>query len=136
MKTVKVTKAQAVALADRTTDAYSVGRYNSWNAVAKVLLQQGYTPLAAEVILRSKITRWAADNSKADYGRTPAHDLLSYLKRHPGDVKRVLREKGLTSPMIQPTSPTGYQCRCLRCGESFTLKGSDTIRHQCLPEYA
>lgn len=129
-------RAQAVGLARRTKDAYSVSRYASWTAITKALLHHGYTPLAAEAILRSKITRWAADASSADHGRATARDLMIYLKRYPDVVERVLREEGLPSPMSLPTSPSGYQCKCLRCGESFPLKDSDTVRHKCPPEYA
>lgn len=42
---------------------YSEDRYQSWPAVAEMLLRRGYTPLEAEAIMRSKWTRWAADQS-------------------------------------------------------------------------
>jgi hypothetical protein len=94
---VKVTKAQVTALAKRTKDAWSVRYYASWAAVAKALLQRSYTPIAAEAILRSKLTRWAADTSAAPYGRVPARELLNYLDRFPNVVEELLREEGLAS---------------------------------------
>jgi hypothetical protein len=95
---VKFTKAQvAEKLAERTKDAWSTRYYASWTAVAKALLRRGYTPIAAEAILRSKLTRWAADKSTAPHGRVPARDLLSYLDRFPHEVTSLLREEGLAS---------------------------------------
>lgn len=40
---------------------YSEGNYRSWPAVAQMLLNRGYSPVEAEAIMRSKWTRWAAD---------------------------------------------------------------------------
>ena len=95
---MKFTKAQAAKkLAERTKDAWSIRYYTSWVGVAKALLQRGYTPIAAEAILRSKLTRWAADASAAPHGRVPVRDLLRYLDRFPNYVTDVLREEGLAS---------------------------------------
>lgn len=94
---MKITKTQVAVLAKRTADAYSVDRYASWAAIARALLQRGFTPIAAEAILRSKLTRWAADMSTAPHGRVPASDLLSYLDRFPKVVEDLLREEGLRS---------------------------------------
>lgn len=66
----------------RTRDAYSIDRFGSWLACARLLRDRGYTALEAEVILRSKIMRWAADHSQDDgrrYGRATAKDLARYL---------------------------------------------------------
>lgn len=75
---------QAKALAARTEDAYSFRRYASWPAVADALLNEGYSTAQTEEIMRSKITRWAADNSKASYGRATSLDVLRFLMtNHP-----------------------------------------------------
>lgn len=92
----RVTKMQAAALAERSKDAWSVKRYASWSAVAEALLRRGYTPIAAEAILRSKLTRWAAD-ARARHGRASAADLLRYLDRFPDYVTSLLYEEGLAS---------------------------------------
>lgn len=88
-------KTQAAKIAARTRDAYSVDRYASWQAVAAALLRRGFTPGAVEAILRSKITRWAADYSKAPHGRATAPDVLRCLDRNPRYAEDVLREQGL-----------------------------------------
>lgn len=69
----------ARALAERTADAYSWGRYRSWEAVAALLLARGYNAREAEAIMRSKWTRWAGDMSGARYGRIPAKAVGVYL---------------------------------------------------------
>jgi hypothetical protein len=88
-------KRQAAAIVARTSDAYSAGRYASWKAVAAALLRRGFTPVAVEALLRSKLTRWAADYSKAPYGRATSRDVLRCLDRNPGFAQDVLREEGL-----------------------------------------
>jgi hypothetical protein len=90
-----VIKTQAATIAARTRDAYSVDRYASWQAVAAALLRRNYTPVAVEALLRSKITRWAADYSKAPRGRATSADVLRCLDRNPGFAEDVLREEGL-----------------------------------------
>lgn len=71
----------AQALAAKTADAYSAARYASWPACAAYLLRAGFSEREAEAILRSKHTRWAADESRARYGRVSARDLQRYLER-------------------------------------------------------
>lgn len=92
----KAEKSLAAKIAARTHAAYSADRYASWQAVAAALLRRGFTPVAVEAILRSKITRWAADYSRAPHGRATAPDVLRCLDRNPRYVEEVLREEGLT----------------------------------------
>jgi hypothetical protein len=73
----------AERVANRTQDAYSVDRYRSWLACAKLLHGRGYTEREIETIMRSKIMRWAADWSSKPHGRATAADLASYLDREP-----------------------------------------------------
>ena len=89
--------AEARELAKRTKDAYSYKRYASWYACADALLKRGYTVPAAAVILRSKITRWAADAAHARDGRATSKDLLRYIDAHDKDIRFVLDEEGLAS---------------------------------------
>ena len=70
----------ATAIAERCSDAYSVGRYRSWSAVAKMLARRGFDAREIEAILRSKWTRWAADWShNPRYGQATAADLDRFL---------------------------------------------------------
>lgn len=69
----------AAALAERTSDAYSVPAYASWNACAATLLRRGFSTIESEAILRSKWMRWAADASTARYGRATSRDLDRFL---------------------------------------------------------
>lgn len=66
-------------LARQTEDAYSYGRYPSWKAVIAMLLRRGYSEREVEAILRSKWTRWAADQSDRPYGRVPAQALIDFI---------------------------------------------------------
>jgi hypothetical protein len=77
----ELTETRAQRVADRTKDAWSVERYGAlrWRACAKMLLARGFTEREAEAILRSKWTRWAADNSKHPYGYTTSADLSRYI---------------------------------------------------------
>lgn len=72
---------QAQRIADHTKDAWSYERYGAtrWRACARMLLARGFTEREAVVILRSKWTRWAADNSRHPYGYTTSADLSRYL---------------------------------------------------------
>jgi hypothetical protein len=97
VKKVGVTKAQIAALAESTADAYSADSYASWSAVAGALLRRGYTAAQAESIMRSKLTRWAADQANSRDGRATANDLLRFLDRCPDEVPSLLREEGLAS---------------------------------------
>lgn len=63
-----LTSAQAVA--KRCADAYSADRYASWSEVARILLKMGFTEAEAEAVMRSKITRWAADSAEFSLGAT------------------------------------------------------------------
>lgn len=69
----------ALALAQKTADAYSYDRFRSWNSVARLLLGRGYTMREAEAIMRSKWMRWAADNATASYGKIPARVIIEYM---------------------------------------------------------
>jgi hypothetical protein len=83
-------------LANRTEDAYSVDRYRSWLGCARLLLKT-YSEKEAEVILRSKHMRWAADAHSAPWGNVPTTALAKHLKdkanrRH---IKDMFKEEGL-----------------------------------------
>lgn len=78
-------KSRAAALAAKTADAYSVDRFSSWKAVAEALLRAEYSEEQAEAILRSKFTRWAADQADARYGRATAADMMRLLERTKND---------------------------------------------------
>src|SRR5262249_31202903 len=80
---------QAALLAQNTEDAWSFAHYASWHAVALALLKRGYSSTNAEMILRSKLTRWAAVQSTPK-NKATANDLLRYIDAHPEDVARVL----------------------------------------------
>ena len=95
-KCVAVSPSQVQALADRTADSYSCDRYASWKACAAALLRRGYTDRQAEEILRSKFTRWAADQSDAADGRATAADLLRFMDRCQGETRALLDEVGLS----------------------------------------
>jgi len=45
-------------LAEKTSDAYSFDRYNSWEACVKKLRNNGLNDREIEAVLRSKWTRW------------------------------------------------------------------------------
>lgn len=77
----------AHALAARTTDAYSFNRYANWPACAAALERAGFTERQAEAILRSRITRWAADESQHKYGSATAADLMAFIARQPRAVR-------------------------------------------------
>jgi len=79
---------QALALAERTVDAYSHDNYQNWAAVCLMLLQRGFTEREAEAILRSKWTRWAGDASDKPYGRHTSKDLARFL-----DQQKNLKEE-------------------------------------------
>lgn len=81
-------------LADKTRDAYSACRYNSWKACVKALRKEGYDDMQVEAILRSKTTRWAADHSKNSYGKASSVDLLNYVRQYetPQSIEQLTRE--------------------------------------------
>jgi hypothetical protein len=70
------------ALTEKTSDAYSACRYNSWKACVKKLRVFGCNDNEIEAILRSKWTRWAADSSKSSYGKESSVDLINYIKKY------------------------------------------------------
>lgn len=67
-------------LAEKTCDAYSANRYNSWEACVRKLRNAGYDDKQVEAILLSKWTRWAADRSSQPYGKASSVDLIKYIK--------------------------------------------------------
>lgn len=69
-------------LAEKTSDAYSACRYNSWKACVKALRKEGYDDMQIEAILRSKLARWAADSSKNSYGKASSVDLVNYVREN------------------------------------------------------
>jgi ribosomal protein L15E len=90
----KTLEACAAALAARTDDAYSADRYTSWREVALAVLSLGYTDAQGEAILRSKITRWAADASDECEGSITADAVVRYLtdKRNAAIVAEVVAD--------------------------------------------
>ena len=84
-------------LAERTSDAYSYDRYGAagWHGSARALLRAGWSPDDAETILRSKLTRWAADFGGRRYGRASSADLMRFLASQTDSVSFVL---GYSSP--------------------------------------
>lgn len=69
-------------LSEKTSDAYSFDRYNSWKACIKKLRKADYDDREIEAILRSKWTRWAADAANKPYGKASSVDLLNYINQH------------------------------------------------------
>jgi len=72
-------RSTAITLAHSTADAYSADRYGAmrWEACAFMLLSRGMTVAEAEAVLRSKWTRWAADQAKS--GRPSAKALAEFI---------------------------------------------------------
>lgn len=66
--------------ARKLSDAYSTGRYhNGWIPSIKALRRLKYSDKEIEAIIRSKWTRWAADESSERYGYVSAKTLVRYL---------------------------------------------------------
>ncbi len=88
-------KMRAKKLAENTADAYSCGRYDNWAAVAAMLLRRGLTEEQAEVVLRSKWTRWAADASNQTFPNSK--DLARWMDdpRNKANVAELCKEAGL-----------------------------------------
>ena len=61
-----------------TQDAYSVGSFNSWTAVVRLLAKRGFNQWEAEALLFSKHMRWASDSRKGQAQATSA-DVARYL---------------------------------------------------------
>lgn len=83
---------QAKAIADKCQDAYSFARYSSWPAVAAMLLRRGYNAYETEEIMRSKLTRWAADMANKRYGRATSRDLAKFLDKETGAIPGLMEE--------------------------------------------
>jgi len=69
-------------LAEETSNAYSADRYNSWKGVATLLADRHFNSSEAEAILRSKWTRWAADEFHTSSRKPSATCLAQYLDKH------------------------------------------------------
>ncbi len=69
-------------MAQKTSDAYSSTRYNSWESCVRQLQKLGLNDQEVEAVLRSKWTRWAADSSNAPYGKATSKDLLRYIEKN------------------------------------------------------
>lgn len=71
---------RARVIAERCADAYSFDRYNSWPEVARTLLAMGFTDAETEAVMRSKITRWAADWESKPYGHATAKAVAKFIR--------------------------------------------------------
>lgn len=81
-------------MSEETADSFSFDRYGeaAWRATILWLLQQGYTYSGVEAIMRSKHTRWAADNANR-YSRITSGDFKRYwLKYYPTGSDAALSE--------------------------------------------
>lgn len=85
---MKISK-QAQELAARCSDAYSADQYQSWPAVAHMLLGRGYSERETEAIMRSKITRWARDNAEHNRPLHSSQDVARYLDRFPESPEKL-----------------------------------------------
>lgn len=100
----RMTRAKKIAAA--TEDAYSVDRYTSWLACARLLVNRGLSDEQVECVLRSKIMRWAGDVSNKPYGRTTALDLARYLDANPQSLPSLFLEAGLLGHEVVEGSAT------------------------------
>lgn len=64
------------SLAKETMGAFSSDRYNSWKSVVTLLADRHFNSWEAEAILRSKHTRWAADQFHKGSSRKPSASCL------------------------------------------------------------
>jgi len=65
---------------EQLQDAYSTSNYNgNWSPCIKMLRKRGYDDRQVEAIIRSKWTRWAADESGKRYGHNTSVDLAKFL---------------------------------------------------------
>jgi predicted DNA-binding protein (UPF0278 family) len=53
----------------------------------------GFDEAETEAVMRSKITRWAADNHPARYGKVPAKVVREYIKSDEGRRGRLVRDE-------------------------------------------
>lgn len=77
-------------LARDTQDAWSAGRYANWRECARALESCGCTRLRAETILRSKVSRWAADHFETVQHQATASDLLAFIEIQPDAVRAAI----------------------------------------------
>lgn len=80
---------EVARLASRIEDAYSSNRYVSWAAIAQFLVNRGYSFEETEAIMRSKWTRWAADQST---GMATVTDLEQWLDKSFKSRREEVRE--------------------------------------------
>lgn len=73
-------RATAAMIASRCEDAYSADRYASWTGVAARLLRMGFNEAEVEAVMRSKITRWAADAEGKPYGHATVAAVENYIR--------------------------------------------------------
>jgi hypothetical protein len=70
--------------AEVLSDAFSTTGYrNGWINCIRMLRKRGYLDCDIESIIRSKITRWAGDESNNRYGFHSANDLARYIDKYP-----------------------------------------------------
>ena len=71
-----------VLLAASTRDAYSYSYYGArnWLACCELLLDRGWHPIEADAILRSCLTRFAADGRENARAKATATDLARLLE--------------------------------------------------------
>ena len=64
-------------------DAYSFDRYGAenWARCTRALLKMGFSLENVESIVRSKWTRWAADEGGKPYGKATAKDLIAFVSK-------------------------------------------------------
>lgn len=76
-----MTSHDGFSLAFRTANAYSAFRYGTsgWTTLATLLLKHGLTEKQAEMVLRSKWTRWAADAQGGRYGHVSGRKAFAFL---------------------------------------------------------
>ncbi len=81
---VTSTEKKAARVAKKSADAYSVNRYRSWRSCAQFLLEDGWDEKQTEAILRSKVMRWAADQSISEFA--DVRHLRSYVQNERNGV--------------------------------------------------
>lgn len=75
----------------RMSDAYSYKYFrNGWIPCIKMLRSRGYLDREIEDILRSKVTRWARDNSRNQNYYHTAADLARYMDANPNTIKEII----------------------------------------------
>lgn len=80
-------------LADKCADAYSTSRYRgNWAPCIRALRREGFNDREIEAILRSKWTRWAADQGGQRYGQARVKDLLEFVAAHRNEVPQLVAE--------------------------------------------